>query len=359
MSEDEPQSLRSLFEQAEEKKAALANSYDTTSPQYRVNLSSAIKAYDECRRLAGELSIFSPNESLDDIATSSLPYLLINFHLAELRQKTPAFAPSERIEVIKQTRNTYEAFLGLLDRYELLKGEYAKLWERYNGDPTHFTTVTGADAAAKRNAKIANSKAEKALKDKLATLKRNPRYLEQGDEELVREVHLAHVQFCTHMAFQELESSNRELEVLSQAPPAPPAHAPNPEDARHRAADKADGYSERLDAPLGSRLGQGGPLLAKDGKPLQPFTIVGSRQDLRKGVFRPGHNLPTMSIDEYLEQERQMGNIIEGGGEASFHRPEPNEDDIEKADEETYKAREWDEYVEANPRGSGNTLNRG
>ncbi|CAI4211351.1 unnamed protein product [Parascedosporium putredinis] len=61
-----------------------------------------------------------------------------------------------------------------------------------------------------------------------------------------------------------------------------------------------------------------------------------------------------MSIDEYLDEEFKRG-----GGDASFQRPEPDEDNIEKADAETYKAREWDEFTEANPKGSGNTLNRG
>jgi hypothetical protein len=66
-----------------------------------------------------------------------------------------------------------------------------------------------------------------------------------------------------------------------------------------------------------------------------------------------------MSIDEYLEEERKRGGIIEGGGEASGIIAEPDEDDYEKGEAETLKARAWDEYVEANPKGSGNTLNRG
>jgi hypothetical protein len=66
-----------------------------------------------------------------------------------------------------------------------------------------------------------------------------------------------------------------------------------------------------------------------------------------------------MTIDEYLEEEKRRGGIIEGGGEASGIKAEPDEDNYEKADEETMKAREWDEFVEANPKGSGNTLNRG
>ncbi len=66
-----------------------------------------------------------------------------------------------------------------------------------------------------------------------------------------------------------------------------------------------------------------------------------------------------MTIDEYLAEERRRGGIIDGGGEASWRRPEPDEDDVERADAETLKARAWDEFKEANPRGSGNTLNRG
>lgn len=66
-----------------------------------------------------------------------------------------------------------------------------------------------------------------------------------------------------------------------------------------------------------------------------------------------------MTIDEYLEEEKKRGGIIGGGGPQSEIRPEPEEDNMEKADEETMKARAWDEFVEANPRGSGNTMNRG
>lgn len=122
-----------------------------------------------------------------------------------------------------------------------------------------------------------------------------------------------------------------------------------------------DAYSDRLDAPLSQLMqgGRGGPILSKDGKPLQPFVLLDSRQRLQQGVFRPGHNLPTMSIDEYLEEEKRRGGIIEGGGAQSGIPPEVDEDDLKQADIDTMKAREWDEFKEAHPKGSGNTLNRG
>lgn len=53
-------------------------------------------------------------------------------------------------------------------------------------------------------------------------------------------------------------------------------------------------------------------------QPLRPFTILpsdaGQRARLQAEVFGPDYRLPTMSVDEYLEIERQRGNIITGGG---------------------------------------------
>lgn len=127
---------------------------------------------------------------------------------------------------------------------------------------------------------------------------------------------------------------------------------------RNNNRDNSD-YSERLDIGLTAGQGKGGALLDQKGVPIRPFTLTNKRTELRQGVFRPSHNLPTMSIDEYLEEERRRGNIIAGGGESSGQPQVVDEDNIDRADEETMKAREWDEYKEANPRGSGNTLNRG
>ena len=182
-------------------------------------------------------------------------------------------------------------------------------------------------------------------------LAQNPSYL-QNDEDAVRELQLTNISLCTHNTFQSLESMNRELEVLDMAPPTlSPTPATLERDYRERNGirDGSD-YSERLDRRDLLSSANKGPILSTGGKPLRPFTLLESRQTLKDGVFRSGHNLPTMTIDEYLEEERARGGIIEGGGEASGIIPEPDEDNIGKADEEIMKAREWDEYVEANPK---------
>jgi immunoglobulin-binding protein 1 len=363
--DEDPRSLKATYDDAEQRRAFLEGSYEASSPTYRNDLEIAVKDYEACLKMIYKLGVFSPNEGVEDISTTDLPFLLVGYYLAELVQKISTTTPHDRRVIIERAREYYEQFLGQLDNYSILTEPYAKLYSNYTDDTTSFSTISTTDAATRRNAKIANFKAEKQLKVKLETLQKSPRYLEHGDEEIVREIYLANIAFCTHMAFQGLEGINREIDVLAQATvPLLPQNTSVEVDERRRAEDlKTDGYSERLDQPL-KRLqsmfnGQSGPLLSKEGKPLQPFTIVGTRQDIQKGVFRPGHNLPTMSIDEYLEEEKRRGGIIEGGGEASYRREEPDEDNIEKADAETMKAREWDDFTEDNPRGAGNTLNRG
>ena len=376
--DDEPRSLKAVFSDAESRRIALENStFRANTPQYFETVASAVKLYRDSLTLIAALSLFSPNESLEDLLTADLPFLLTSFHLAELTQRLPSSSPQERKAVLAAARDAHERYLHLIDSYGLLAPPYQKLLERYTDEPTTFSTVSTSDPAARREAKINNFRTEKELLSKLEFLRHRPEYgaddgtgggVGGGDESLVREVHLAHLQYTAHMAFQSLDGLNRECEILALAPPAPPPRGPNPQeddDTRRRQRATAGGlgdnadFSNRLDQPLRSLQNPGGPLLSKQGKPLQPFTLLGNRQELARGVFRPGHNLPTMTIDEYLDEEARRGGIIEGGGEASWHRPEPDEDDIEKADAETMKAREWDEFVEANPKGSGNTLNRG
>jgi immunoglobulin-binding protein 1 len=180
------------------------------------------------------------------------------------------------------------------------------------------------------------------------------------DDETIRSLYLAEIAFFVHQTFQSLDMVAQESSILAYVQEAEPTRH-NGAASDDRSAQRATEYSERLDGPttmagLGRR---GGPLLSSAGKPLQPFTLLDKRSDLQKGVFRPGHNLPTMTMDEYLEEEQRRGGIIDGGGNANAPQPEPDEDNMEQVDAATMKAREWDEFVEANPKGAGNTLNRG
>ena len=300
----------------------------------------------------------------------------INYHLAELVQKIFSTDVSIRKQNLLRARGHYERFLKLLDSYDLLGKANAKLFEAYTEDKSNFSTANTRDAAARRDAKISRFREEKELKRKLEVccatiafsdetgtkaraqyLQQNPRLAEQ-DDQVVRDLHLTDLEFMVHQTFQSLESMAQELHIISLAPPTPPQGQTGPTPDGRQDDRNKDGYSERLDGQSAG-LRYSGPILSSDGKPMRPFTLLDSRQTLTKNVFRPDHSLPTMTIDEYLAEEKRRGGMIEGGGPQSEVRPEPNEDDLVAADEETMKQRAWDEYVEENPKGSGNTLNRG
>jgi immunoglobulin-binding protein 1 len=374
-SDEELHSIRSLFDAAEAKRSAVESSHEpSTSPAYGSLVDAALSLYARAVEQAAAVSLFSPNELAEDISTPSLPFLLAEFRIAELVQRTRAVETAERLAVVRRAAAAYDRFLSLVDGYGLVGPPYSKLLERYRegeedgydrdfvgGGNAGFSVVTGVDAAAKRESKIASFRAEKELKSRLEALRGDPRYLEHGDEEVVRELYLTDVTFAIHSTFQALDSLSREQDMLAQAPaPSAPTttNTPGPGPRDRLPAIEQDA-SYRLDSPfLQNPNGRSnGPILSQKGKPLQPFTLVGSRADLARGVFRPGHNLPTMSIDEYLAEERRRGNIIEGGGEQP--RKVVDEDDMDAVDRETYKARQWDDYTDDNPRGSGNTMNMG
>lgn len=133
-------------------------------------------------------------------------------------------------------------------------------------------------------------------------------------------------------------------------------------------------------------------------KPLQPFTILpagsSDRARFQSQVFGPGHRLPTMSIDEYLQIERERGNILTGGGYVEAfafpsitsgltsllifpYRPQSEQEPTsseqltldaeqdgtafadEQAEAKRLKDENWARYTDENPKGAGNTMNRG
>ncbi|KAL7269243.1 Type 2A phosphatase-associated protein 42 [Rhizina undulata] len=335
-------SLRTLYNSAEAFRKDLEATYGVSS-EFQDKVQNSLAAYRKCKDLVERLSLFSLNETIEDVSSSELRYLLIDFYIAELGQKDTALP---RKTVLERSRSDYKRFLILCEAYELLSASDKATLEHLL-DPSSSPVTLPSDPAMRRNAIIARYKQEKELKAKVEFLSSHESAADDAD---TRTLYLSAISLAVMQTVQALDMISRELDILSKAPPPETIVPSRPdEDERSRQPEfSKDQYSDKLDFVTGDI--KGGPLLNKDGKPLRPFTLLDSRERLKKQVFGPGHNLPTMTIDEYLEEERRRGGIIEGGGEKSGIRPEPDEDDYEKADAETYKAREWDEFKEANPR---------
>lgn len=75
---EQPRSLRALFSKAERARQELTSSYEPNSPAFQENLTQTIATYEECLKLSEQISLFSPNESLEDISSGDLQYV---YHL--------------------------------------------------------------------------------------------------------------------------------------------------------------------------------------------------------------------------------------------------------------------------------------
>ena len=113
---------------------------------------------------------------------------------------------------------------------------------------------------------------------------------------------------------------------------------------------------------------------------MRPFTILpaaasqstlNTRLRFQSEVFRESHRLPTMTIDEFLQQEDEQGRILQGGGPSTSDEVEQARRDEQAAKEEDttrgyeeeerelVRVREQDEYRDAHRKGEGNMYNRG
>ncbi|CAG8547984.1 357_t:CDS:2, partial [Cetraspora pellucida] len=197
------------------------------------------------------------------------------------------------------------------------------------------------DLAKKRVEKIERYKREKETKAKLEMLQQRLISIKDDDkEDINREYILSLIDLFIQKSIEQLLVIKQEIDLLNQM---------------RKMVDSGQGSSVEMNDDTRIETVQrdhNGPLLSQDGRPLRPFVITNQREAIKEQVFRPSWRLPTMTIDEYLEQEAQRGNIIQGGGEKS--KSKIKADDDEKAvDEETYNAREWDEFKDSNPRGWG------
>ncbi|ORY28934.1 TAP42-like protein, partial [Rhizoclosmatium globosum] len=322
--------------------------------EYQTKVSTALSLLSSCQSMVRELGIFSENEPIDEINTLDLRFLLIDYYSSVLSLKQqPQHAPNlirsvatknqDRIAVLKSSLASFDSFLFALEMIDALADD-DKLFVL---DPNAAFAVP-KDPALARAAKIERFKREKALKEKLKVLqaavdearkdtakssgnnnnkKEDEEPVELRDDDLYRSLMLTTIQLCVQKSLEEMKMAREELDMLEQIA-------------------KMEAMPDTL--------------LTKDGKPRQPFLITNQskRQEFQKGVFQPGYNLPTMTVDEFLANEFARGNVISGGGKM----PEKvvKEDLGEEADDlETYKARAWDEYKDDNPKGWGNRMNKG
>ncbi|KAH7923469.1 TAP42-like protein [Leucogyrophana mollusca] len=371
--------------------ASKATNLPTIADRTQELIQSALTDLSQLNSRVTALSLFSSNESLEDISTRDLVYLTVPYVLADVQNRIKTTDRDERMTVLGQVQRHLRTFISSLDTFGIIPEVEHTLYDQ--------KTTTIKDAAKRREVKIKQYKTQQDLRTRIEAVRKRRQQKpvhdqastdfdlilsllpsaadddnDDGDDsetdEILREAALLLLRLTHAQAHSQLESSNQELELLRNASPPPPP-GPLTDDRRGKIKDQEDMWKLDTTAPSSGS----GPLLDPSGKPLRPFTILpagaSDRARLQAQVFGPGHRLPTMAIDEYLEIERQRGNIISGGGPQSETVPTSSEQlavDAEadgtafgelKAEEKRQKDEKWAQYTDENTRGAGNTMNRG
>ena len=358
----------------------LASSHNAASEKVLQMLSDVARAADA-------LSVISPNDRLDEISTPALRMFLIPSLQADVQTRARIDPAEDRVtqrrKQVDASIGAARTFFAMVRRHSALPDSVVTLLRPYMTKDAQQPMAP----ADKRMFKIQVLKLEKAAQARLVAFRDAYRHrptppadvfydplVESGaddddDTEMVPVVSatlevppVAHLRSYLMLLIvlhalrtaNALESLLQEKELL-QAPPMPEAH------------DAPTDTTWRLD-PSWTSPASDAPLLSESGRPLRPFTIIPKREQLKSEVFRPSHRLPTMSIDEYLEEETRRGRILPSTDKdaptpRAQRQVDSEQDGTRTADEAEEAARQeaiyWDAYTESHRRGEGNTMNRG
>ena len=176
-------------------------------------------------------------------------------------------------------------------------------------------------------------------------------------EGVERELWLAELKGKFADCVDEVVMISRELHMLNQMASGRPLPVPRPLGERPREGELT---VTRIDKDAT------GNLVVAHGD-----NLVGlGREDMSRGVFRPGWNLPTMSLEELGEIEykeaMERGAATKASEAEALRNPKAErmeylvkkglEDDAGLVDKAAKLDQDWDDWKDANPKGQGNKM---
>jgi hypothetical protein len=367
---------------------SLARRYSTaiglveSSPQECITLLEAIQLDIHC------LSLFSSNEILEDISTKSIPFLALEHHMATALVNLPAGPGkmAQRKLNMLHSLDLWGQFLERLERLEVLSNEEIKEYHDLLEEQQQYLNQEEGDAVSinqrlpagpSREAKIARFKAKQEQHKEIERLKalreRRSRFDMDAEEEmdghdqdsLERTLALKELDIYKGDALENWLQAQRELPMIEMMV-------------------KMEGERQQMDKHAGSGsnpMGMDPRRRPPPDKGLQVTHITKDnatgqlqfkRDRIRSKVFQPGWSQPTMTLEELGDREYQQAmereerqKIAEANRMNEPRRYEElvrdgMEDNMELVDASAKLDRDWDEWKDQNPRGSGNKMaNRG
>lgn len=341
------------------------------------SLEQAVALLETVQQDVQALSLFSSNETIEDVSTKSLPFLAVEHFLAMAMVGLPIRPGhmAERKKLVLTSLELWSTFLGSLERLELLSTEEIKEYQSLAEDVGGDELMSRPLPPPNRDAKIARFKAKQQTKKEMERLKalreRRQRCGMAAEEEmdgyddegLQRMLALKDLSFQTAEALEQWAQSKQELPMIEMMVKREEEN----QNMQHHNGKGAPTPDEQRSPPL-------------SGKPLQVTRITKDqsgqiqvkREEIRSKVFRPGWNQPTMSLEELGEREYHAAmerDARQKEAEANkINEPrryeelvrDGMEDNVDLVDASAKLDRDWDDWKDQNPRGSGNKMgNRG
>lgn len=365
--------VRQRYQRAISKFNAVENSPERQdSESFQKLLWLVIKEFLTIELIVHSLSLFSSNEELREINSAYLQFISIPFYQANLLMKymgnnegtigedvESRFSAKSRnlkssIFKVFQFLLSLQSFGGILS-----KEQDKRLLMFQNSSNPSFEEIiqSTGDAAQRRALKISLYKEERALAQKLSILDEyysksveDEDIFESMDEEVVRSIYKDQLKYHALKSFSLLENLAMEIQVLENRPALD--QSGNNEEQKNFADDRVQSklgafdYTSRVEKDPLKQPGTA-ELVNKLGRVLQPFVLTNKRDELRQKVFGTGQVLPSMSVEEYLDYELANGKMLKA------EEPQNDSDESDDSDEEL-RQREWDDWKDDNPKGSGN-----
>lgn len=376
------------------------------------------KSIDILTKLQTQISragTLSKNDVLDDVATSSLELVGVEYHLGRAFLMLPTYqlggggssssknnnnnygSPS----ILRKTNITraidyFHAYLKKVDQLDLLNEatikEYHTLLDMDdadNDDKSRSTTIR-MNQSQIREMKIQRFQRKRAASQKQSQLqsllqRRSRLGLAQEEEmeghdfeSLSRTLYIETLRLYAEECLEEIQSCNSELEMLEMAIKMEQGRMMSQDPRMHSNDGVPTDYGSQVRGlssrqPLQMTQITQNPITGELQMQTQQvmngqLKPIMQRQEIANQVFRPGWNQPTMTLEELGERERadaiqraEAQKVAEAEAKFKPRRYEQLEKDGMEDDEKLVEAsakldRDWDDWKEENPRGSGNKM---
>uniref|UniRef100_A0A914LSN6 TAP42-like protein n=1 Tax=Meloidogyne incognita TaxID=6306 RepID=A0A914LSN6_MELIC len=300
---------------------------DSKSQQRNDKLKNCIERLQLVSRTVESLSLFSTNDQVEELPTTSLRYLLVPAYFAYVLQEINVEI-GKRPVYLKSAKASYREFLQNLLTYGLIN--FKLPWINGDEDTTKIELKKESfeDLSAKRQQKISRLRQMEQLENTLEKLRIEER--RDDDDAAKREVIFVLLRLWSIRAVKELDTIDDELRLLEQASSC--------------VAEESTSNMSHVEQT------------AK----FTPFILT--RTEQQKKVFGLGYpSIPTVSVDEWFDEMKKTGGFGNIGSNKRQIIQSHNDEHSDEDDDETKRQSKirMDEWKDINPRGWGNTLNKG